>query len=901
MRVWRRNGLGLMAAVGMVLAAALAQAATLPLLAGHDSYRPYEQLRYFCSAAATAPDITALRSNLEGWPWRAGGPGVPNHGYTTQICWYRLAVINQNHASRDWVLDLEYPLITKMDLWLLDDRQQALTHYREGADLPYGQRTTHTLAFAFALELPLQAPREILMRFDTPNLQLPMVLMPTRVFSEYDAYSTVIHSLLLGGMLVMILYNLLLYTSLREAAWLPYVCWAALITALQVVLQGFGIRFLWPDQPFMLTVAIEVTLTAIVVIAPWFVIRFLNLGKWTPRLARLLWAHSVAGVVLMLLLPFIGRTSFLMLGMLVILSLSATAGIAVLTSHDRSEAEKPEVNSFIMAWACFLVGAFLLVLNKLGVLPRNLFTEHLLEVGSFLAVALLSRALAAQINRLKAEKTRAEALSQAKSEFLATMSHEIRTPMNGVLGLSDLLRHTPLNAQQSQYADTIYQSSQSLLTVINDILDYSKIEAGKLSLERIDTSLEQLLGDCVALHTPRVVDKHLALWVMLQPDVPAVIHTDPLRLKQILNNLLSNACKFTDTGAVSLRVSVDSGSGSTPLWLRFEVEDSGIGLKPEEQQRLFRSYEQAAAGTSRQYGGTGLGLAICKRLVELLGGEIGVNSQPGRTCFWFTLPVTAVAAPVAASGLAGKRLCIVSGEPVFVSHVQGWAERWGMLVVVSNDNTGLSTDMPPCEVLLLGPDFAGEHDHLHADDGPSLLLAWPMADPSLTGRAGVVELPLHPPQLKSLLLTTARAELAPVEEQVASNGNGLGGLRVLVAEDNTVNQLVIVSLLNSLGVSAAVVGNGEQALAAVTSAPGHWDIVLMDTEMPLMDGHEATRRIREWEKKEEQKACWIIAVSAHATPDRIREARTAGVDDYLSKPVTRAQVLEVLRHAMRST
>ncbi|MDP2228586.1 MAG: 7TM diverse intracellular signaling domain-containing protein [Moraxellaceae bacterium] len=885
------------------LLACTASATVLPLEAGQESWRPYANLQHFCSSRETAPDIDQLRLNLATWPWQASGHDVPNHGYTTDICWYRLSVENRSHAATNFVLGLDYPLLTLVDMWLLDADQSVLTHYREGADLPYRLRQTRALAFGFALELPPQSPRDILLRLDTPNLQLPMVLMEAQAFTEYDLRVTLVHSLFIGGMLVMILYNLLLYVSLRESVWLPYVCWAAVITVLQVVLLGFGPRFLWPDSPAFLTLAIETILSLILIIAPWFVIRFLRLDVWTPLLARILWAHALIGAMLLLAIPFADRTALMVVQLVSILSLGVIAITAVLQSRQRGEEETPEVNGFIIAWGAFLLGAFLLILNKLGLLPRNLFTEHLLEVGSFLAVALLSRALAAQINRLKAEKARAEAMSQAKSEFLATMSHEIRTPMNGVLGLSDLLRHTPLNTQQGQYVDTIYQSSQALLTVINDILDYSKIEAGRLSLESLDTSLEQLLGDCVALHAPRIIDKRLALWVRLESDVPTLVRTDPLRLKQILNNLLSNACKFTDAGEIRLRISRQPGSGQAGLVLRIEVEDSGIGLNPDEQERLFRSYEQAAAGTSRQYGGTGLGLAICKRLVELLGGEIGVTSSPGRGArFWFTLPVEKSASASPGQVLEGKQLCVLSNERSFVRHVQIWAQRWGMNVTVAGsvqqqeENQDSNTD-----ILLLGPDFASERDSLAISGGPALLLAWPVSAMPLQGTTEVVELPLHPLQFQALLLQAVRTEMPHHAKPDGLYGNGLSHLRVLVAEDNTVNQLVIVSLLKSLGIDATVVDNGEQALKTVTAMPGKWDVVFMDTEMPVMDGHTATRRIREWETAQQRAASWIIAISAHATPDRIQEARAAGVSDYLGKPVTRAHVLEALRHAMRES
>lgn len=329
------------------------------------------------------------------------------------------------------------------------------------------------------------------------------------------------------------------------------------------------------------------------------------------------------------------------------------------------------------------------------------------------------------------------------------------------------------------------------------------------------------------------------------------------------------------------------------------MEDSGIGLTAEEQRRLFRSYEQAEPGTSRRYGGTGLGLAISKRLVELLGGRIGVHSEPGRTCFWFTLPVGAAVAPEPVPELTGKRLAIASADAALATHARAWAERWGMRVE-SGDRAEPFLSAGACDVLLLGPDVASEPAPQPGDGAPALLHAWPLAMPAPAGRARMLELPLHPPQFRALLQGGQRSAPLPRPEKPLFQGSDLGALRVLVAEDNPVNQLVIVSLLGHLGLKAEVVGNGEQALDAVHAATTPWDVILMDTEMPHMDGHEATRRIRALEAHSGGHGSWIIALSAHATPDRVREARAAGVDDYLSKPVTRAQVLEALRHAVRN-
>ena len=355
------------------------------------------------------------------------------------------------------------------------------------------------------------------------------------------------------------------------------------------------------------------------------------------------------GVALLLAAPFVSRELLIPVAVLAILAMDF--GI-LLVGLLRTQAGDPDARVFTLAWLCFLIGAAAMSLNKYGVVPRNSFTENLLQVGVFLEVVLLSLALARRINRLKEahalsvrdkavaemDAFKAGARNQAKSEFLATMSHEIRTPMNGIIGMTDLLRRTTLSGQQAQYVDTIYQSTQSLVTVINDILDYSRIESGKLELEYQEVDVEHLVDDCVRLFSLRASETRVPLYTFIDSRVPQRIHTDPSRVKQVLTNLLSNAYKFTDQGQVALHLSVrqpPDNQGQCVMML--EVVDTGIGLDEAQQQNLFQVFSQGARGNRHKSQGAGLGLTICKRLTELLGGEIGVSSSLGRgATFWIT-------------------------------------------------------------------------------------------------------------------------------------------------------------------------------------------------------------------------------------------------------------------------
>ena len=582
---------------------------------------------------------------------------------------------------------------------------------------------------------------------------------------------------------------------------------------------------------------------------------------------------------------------------------------------------------FTLAWLCFLVGAAAMSLNKYGIVPRNGFTENLLQVGVFLEVVLLSLALARRINRLKEahalsvrdkavaemDAFKAGARNQAKSEFLATMSHEIRTPMNGIIGMTDLLRRTTLSGQQAQYVDTIYQSTQSLVTVINDILDYSRIESGKLELEYQEVDVEHLVDDCVRLFSLRASETRVPLYTFIDSRVPQRIHTDPIRVKQVLTNLLSNAYKFTDQGQVALHLSVrqpPDDQGQCVMML--EVVDTGIGLDEAQQQNLFQVFSQGARGSRHKSQGAGLGLTICKRLTELLGGEIGVSSSLGRgATFWITLPTRVGAPSREKNPLAGHQVMMINENASLSLSLSQLMARWGLGVIEFADCeqalAGLSADTLRADILLASEaNLARRGELIHIrnrlGDPPLLILQATGAEITgeLPGDMLLVETPVSSRALKHTLSTQLQerldqAEPADSAPSGTSEHPGLRRLNVMVVEDNAVNQLVIDSILRSIGIQATLLNDGAQALRRVSERPGNWDVIFMDCEMPVMDGYQSTREIRLFEQSRDVDPCWIIALSAHAAGDYVQKARDAGVDDYLSKPVSRSQVLEALQ------
>jgi signal transduction histidine kinase/CheY-like chemotaxis protein/HPt (histidine-containing phosphotransfer) domain-containing protein len=556
-------------------------------------------------------------------------------------------------------------------------------------------------------------------------------------------------------------------------------------------------------------------------------------------------------------------------------------------------------------------------------------TRELMEINRKMQLEIAERKRAEE--EFRQAKQAAEEANQAKSRFLANMSHEIRTPMNGVLGMINLLLDTPLTPEQREYAATVHSSADSLLTIINDILDYSKIEAGKLDFEILDFDLRTMVEEAMDLVRIRANPKGLHLACLIQHDVPSLLIGDPGRLRQVLINLVDNAVKFTQKGEVLLRVSLEEEDDAQAT-LRFAIRDTGIGIPQDRMNRLFHSFSQVDASTTRKYGGTGLGLAISKSIVEKMGGRIRVESEEGKgSTFWFTAvfgkqPVGRKASPGVFEDIRGRRILVVDDNATNRLVLREQLSSWGCL---PDDATNgrealaklraavqagdpflvaiLDMEMPEMDGGALGREIKED-----LDLRPTILVLL-----SSSGRRGdakrmeeigfaaYLTKPVKSAQLRDCLAlaigsksATAGTPSLPIITKHSVVEARKQKIRLLLAEDNITNQKVALKILEKAGYRAEAVFNGLEALTALEKNP--YDLILMDVQMPEMDGFETTAAIRRMEK-EKGGHVPIVAMTAHAMKGDRERCLEAGMDDYLSKPIQPKELIEMIERQLKGT
>jgi signal transduction histidine kinase len=757
---------------------------------------PLGQSMYVFEDVRGDASIDDVASSAVQGSFRLHDKPVLNAGYSRSVFWLRLDLEYrpvQAQGDRNWLLELAYPPLDHIELYVPDERGSFALAQRTGDALPFDTRQIRQNNYLFELNLEPGQNKRIYLRLESQgSIQAPLTLWAPNAYLEEQPGRIYVLGIIYGVLLVMLVYNLFIFLSVRDTSYLYYILYIASFGLYQVSVNGAGIEYFWPDNPWWANAATPFLIGSAALFGCQFARSFLHTAehsRWVDRLLLLLMACGAAVMILALSVSYATALRLATYLALLFTVVIFAAGILAWLRGMRV------ARYFIFAWTAFLVGGLVNTLMVLGYLPNVFLTMYASQIGSALEVSLLSLALADRINAMKEERTRIlqeagrklEELNQEladsnrfKDEFLATVTHELRTPMNGVIGSLELMQTVKMDVELEQYQKTAAASARDMMRMVNDILALTELQAGKLYPRREAFSLRGLFDGLRAQYAPRAEDKGLTFALELDDNLPDILEGDAAKLAQALGYLLDNAIKFTSEGGVTLQVG-RAGSQGSNLPLSVVVSDTGIGFAHGEGD-LYQRFHQLDGSMTRKYGGLGIGLAICRQLVDLLGGSLGHESQPG----------------------VGSRFRL--------------------------------------------------------------------------------NVPLTLPEQQSV--PVARPQRVP-------SGTALRQAQqctVLIVEDNAINQLVTRGMLLKLGYRVRTADNGAEALDLLRGEGV--DAVLLDCQMPVMDGFATCRAIRALPGFAEVP---VLAITAHSHSGDRERCLAAGMSDYLAKPV-KFEELRVLLH-----
>lgn len=828
-----------------------------------------------------------------------------------QRTWLWFRIHNPGGVAQRKILNFEEILFDRMQLF---SRESGPWQSQEaGLDLP---RDEWPLGYRYiALPLTVQpGTNDYFVAFETRHWPL---LQPQLTDLQYLASSgvngTSVHTLSIGIMVgILVLAAGIVWRGYRQPALYAFIGFLVFSILLGVFMGGELLLWLPQSSHHFSEIYLHFT-TGIVLCALWLTRSLFQPAQDYPWLERLLQLVMFSYVLLSFIalltdIPYLFTVQTTLSGFS-FATLTSTGLLYWYRGH-------PAGRSYSLALLGYQLLALPAILGGVGVIPYFYWSRHCYELATVAMSLLFARALADKLQTLYEQQGQlehkaalAEEANQAKGNFMARMSHEIRTPINGVLGMTEVLTQTSLSVGQRRYVDVIASSGKLLLEIVNDILDYSKLEAGRVELEHIPFGLENVLTQCIAIFVPAAHDKGLVLSVATHPDTPLALLGDPTRLQQILNNLISNAIKFTAHGTILTQVSHRPLRGNR-IELRVSVTDPGIGIPREKIGQLFQPFTQGDDSTTRRYGGTGLGLSISRQLAQMMNGDIQVESEPGRgTRFSLTAemeidPVRETEIRRKRQLMAGKKMLLVYDHPGYGDAMSRYFRDWGMEIIRATNlsearqqlsQTSVDVIFSSSGLILKEPEALS---HLPVAGQPIIVLQ-AMFDPPV--RETIVDTEIlyldSPCTITDILDALCDAmHIDPVNPFIDTGSHLIAPprIRVLVAEDNPVNRHVIHAMLERLGVDFQFAENGLEVVQRYRKLRDHYALILMDCEMPELDGFGATRSIRTLEQEQHWQRIPIVAVTAHALADSGQRCLDAGMDAVLTKPVSLAELTRVL-------
>lgn len=847
--------------------------------------------------------------------WPAISLGFQEHAH-----WFRLDLTTNHAMPLSAVLSIQYPILDEVDVYLAN--ADGYVHFALGDQRPMATRPLQIFEHAANLVLHPGQTQRVYVRVKTEStMTVPMFVSSQNGYVEGVYKERWLLGIFYGVMLGVIAYALISFLITRQFLLLPYIIHVSCIVAIEAALDGLIFSKLQQALNLLECVA---TLTAVIFAGRYMQSDENSFFRVANRLV-VLYLAVIAGTDLLLNPVTAAKLS---LGSVVLV----VVYVLVQAVWRRWVDGYRPAQYFLIAFLPMLILVTINILVISGAVPPTSVPPFLYRFGFLIQVLLFAviqgqrmTMLQEESIALRAQSIETEAEYKARSEFMAKISHEIRTPLNGIMGMVELLRDSKLSTNQNQFLEVIRNSGTALLLTINDVLDFSKIEAGKMEIEQVEFDFEEIIDDSMSIFLLQAENKTLWLLLEMEPDLPCTLLGDPLRIRQILVNLIGNALKFTQDGGIRIVISADPGEPDGRQWVRFEVIDTGIGIPEDVQNKLFESFSQADTSTTRKFGGTGLGLSISKQLAELMGGQIGVTSVPGEGAnFWFRLPFEGREAKPASrisheQALTRLRVLIVDPQESYgeimqreISAMGGRCEyvlsghaAIGHLTRTGGDGQG------PCAIVIFedvsdmsGLELAEQIRERELAAGADLFLTTRLRtriEERALKRARVARAlprPFSRYQLCGLLAEAAGCEASAESEddrdQEMMERGLLQGLRVLVAEDNQVNVMVIKGYLKKLGIEPEIAENGVEAVACLERSRKPYDLILMDCLMPEMDGFEATRAIRKFEDAKGLRRTTIIASTAHTAPEEYEKVFNAGMDDIVPKPVDMANLREKL-------